>query len=785
MGNSRKSFVLLTSTGIILLLSYYLLFVSLNTPYIGLTVEENEVGKWQIANVDHLGWAEQQGIKIGDTVLRINQNQPSEYFTVLQYGVIEQAETLEINKNGESISYKVTNNLTPNLVQYHIVIPTLVFVILFISSLFLYIKKSDDKSALILILFFLALGFSYLSAGASSRKDILGMNINRIAFSLIPVLFLEFLHNYFRRYGLSLYNRKVLFAFYLTNGLLLVISSFFQIFGVGLSIVRYSFLAIFSISILLCLYILISRYIRYRETIHRPVFKIIIAGFTLAFSPFVFLVGFPTLLFGVELIPGALAAAFLVFLPAVFLYLITANRLFDIDFIINRIRYYSILTLIPTVFFVIFLFYLVRDFTLVQRIQVTLVTYIGIIVFLYLKEELDFRFRPKLFREKFNFQASLDRFSHDIATVMKISDLEERLVMEVKEVLSVRSISLLEMDLTNYSLAKKTGSPDFPDIVIMDWFRNNPGSNPVGELINIGSHGVFLIVNQETDKSQLVWIREKSNRTQFNQDERIWLKTVAVYVNMVYENLHLIEGVIEELEELEEAVTQKDSAHPWVLRLLFNLSEKERRRLASDLHDSALQQQLLWYRNLEIISTDERIPVDLRKRLNDTAEGLLDVIHQIRETCNELRPPLLKEVGLVHALEDLFANAQLRTNYIVNFNATDFRIDFDYEHVLAVYRIVQELLTNAAKHSKATEINIRLANSKGSLKLDYRDNGMGTDIDLKNLHASFDHMGLSGIKERVSSLEGKICIHSGLGKGFEVSIWMPLNKIPSIDEQVF
>ncbi|MCB8818203.1 sensor histidine kinase [Desulfosporosinus shakirovi] len=217
------------------------------------------------------------------------------------------------------------------------------------------------------------------------------------------------------------------------------------------------------------------------------------------------------------------------------------------------------------------------------------------------------------------------------------------------------------------------------------------------------------------------------------------------------------------------------------MRLLFNLAEKERRRLASDLHDSALQQQLLWYRNLEIISVDERIPVDLKKQLKNMAEGLLDVTHQIRETCNELLPPLLKESGIVEALKNLFANAQLRNDYIVNFNARDFSINLDYEHVLVLYRIVQELLTNAAKHSKATEINITLADSNDSINFNYRDNGIG--MDLQNLQSYLNHIGLSGIKERVSGLEGKTWFYSSLGKGLEVSIWLPVDMITNVNEQ--
>lgn len=778
MGDFKKGFVLLIATGIILMLSCYLLFVIINSPYIGLSVERNQADIWQITDVDHLGWAEQQGIKVGDIVSLVNENQPGNYFTSRQYGVIEQAETFIINKNGELILHKVTNDMTPELVLYHIVIPTLVFVILFFSSLFLYLRKSGDKSALILILFFLAIGFSYLSAPASSRKDILGIYINRITFSLIPVLFLEFLYNYFKRYGISLFNRQLLLVFCLANGLLLITNSIFEISGKNLSIIRYCFLAVFSTSILICLYILISRYIRYGNSVHKPVFKIIIAGFILAFFPFVVLVGLPCILFGVELIPGALAAVFLVFIPIVFLYLITANCLFDIDFIIDRIRYYSLLSLIPTALFELFLLYFVREFTLVQRIQVALVTYTGIIGFLYLKEELDYRFRFKLFREKYNFQASLDRFSHDIATVMKISDLEEKLITEVKEVLAVKSLSLLTIDLTGYSLALGTGSPNFPDIVIIDWLKNNAGLLAVGELIDIGGNGVFLIVGKEKDKSHLLWIKGKINRTRLNKDERIWLKTLAFYVSLVYENLHLIEGL---MKKLEEAVAQKESAHPWVSRLLFNLAEKERRRLATDLHDSVLQNQLFCYRNLEKIAGDKRMPVDLRKQLLEIAEELLDVIHQIRETCNELRPPFLKEMGIIEALTNLFANAQLRNDFVVNFEATGFNIHLDYEHVLTLYRIVQELLTNAAKHSKANEIHITLVNSNGTINFNYRDNGIG--MDLKNLLSSLNHMGLSGIRERVLSLEGKTSFNSSLGQGFEVSIWLPLDMNYSSFEQ--
>ena len=162
----------------------------------------------------------------------------------------------------------------------------------------------------------------------------------------------------------------------------------------------------------------------------------------------------------------------------------------------------------------------------------------------------------------------------------------------------------------------------------------------------------------------MLWLDDKENQTKYNLDELGWLKTLANYSALVYENLYLIESLIEDLEL--EFQKQKGTP-PWVMRLIFNLSEIERRRLAADLHDSALQDQLIWYRKLEAVMLDHTLSTGLHQELEAVREGLLDVIHQIRETCNEMRPPLLKEMGIVEALRQLFEQAQIRSNYVIDF----------------------------------------------------------------------------------------------------------------------
>lgn len=221
-------------------------------------------------------------------------------------------------------------------------------------------------------------------------------------------------------------------------------------------------------------------------------------------------------------------------------------------------------------------------------------------------------------------------------------------------------------------------------------------------------------------------------------------------------------------------MSKRQGTPSWVLRMIFQLAESERRKLASDLHDTALQDQLVWYRKLEAAMLDHDMPPEMRGQLTDIREGLLDVIHQIRETCNELRPPLLKEMGLVESLRSLFEQQQIRANYAIEFNAGEPPESLGDEETLTLFRIVQELLVNASKHARATLIRIELREDEGGVRLRYRDDGVG--LALEKLQDSYQHMGLSGIKERVRSHAGRIRFLSEPGEGLEVDLWLPIES---------
>lgn len=337
----------------------------------------------------------------------------------------------------------------------------------------------------------------------------------------------------------------------------------------------------------------------------------------------------------------------------------------------------------------------------------------------------------------FRLQMSLDQFSQDLFGVMKISHMEQRLLREVRDTLQITNIKFIAVESNHDKLC---------------------------EIIET-EQGYSLKIGESRGKSYLLSINEKTLLLEIGSI-RVWLETITRYVSVLFDHFLLIEDLTKDLE----LAASMQVAPTWLLRFMFNLSENERKRLAQDLHDSALQEQIIWYRKLDFLLGERSINGELREQLEQISEGLLDVIYQLRIICNELRPPALINEGLISSLETLFEFAQLRTNYQIYFESEGFTHKLDDEVLIGLYRIVQELLANAAKHSFATEVHITLASEDNHIHLDYKDNGIGMNLFGED---SLTSMGIYGMKERVRSMDGSIVFRSPDKKGLAVNISIP------------
>jgi two-component system, NarL family, sensor histidine kinase ComP len=354
-------------------------------------------------------------------------------------------------------------------------------------------------------------------------------------------------------------------------------------------------------------------------------------------------------------------------------------------------------------------------------------------------------------------QNSLKNYSQDLSKVMKISELKTRLINELKMIIPEAEPEFIVYNRENQS--NEGGNSTF--------LPSNYSNYTVGKL-HEESGQIYILIGDRKEMAYLFTIKASALNESM---DTIWLETMVYYTIMVFESLIVIESLMSQLEN----ALQKSEKPQWILRLMFNLSEKQRLELSGDLHDTVLQEQMALYRNLEGILKEYRFDNEVDRQLKGIIQGLLDTIHQIRMTCNELRPPLLREAGLISALENLFDYTQVSSTFKISFTTGDTEgLALNEEETIGIYRVVQELLNNAAKHSQASNLYFHIDRQDEHIQLQYKDDGKG--FAAEKLTPSFSSMGLSGMRERITSLNGKIAFDSEPGKGLEVTLQIPISS---------
>jgi signal transduction histidine kinase len=204
---------------------------------------------------------------------------------------------------------------------------------------------------------------------------------------------------------------------------------------------------------------------------------------------------------------------------------------------------------------------------------------------------------------------------------------------------------------------------------------------------------------------------------------------------------------------------------------LLTAQEDERRSLSRDLHDELGQVVTAVTLNLQrAAQTGDREKAEglLRHALHG-AECLLERIHEIS---SRLRPSLLDDLGLKDAVQSLVSDYERRTGIVV-------RAELRFEHDAVppavsanVYRILQEALTNVAKHAKAPAVSIELGVTDRHVTLVVRDAGVGFARET----VDGEHLGLLGMRERAELLGGSFVVKSQPGQGTEIGVQIPLAK---------
>lgn len=231
-----------------------------------------------------------------------------------------------------------------------------------------------------------------------------------------------------------------------------------------------------------------------------------------------------------------------------------------------------------------------------------------------------------------------------------------------------------------------------------------------------------------------------------------------------------LQGVLQERERTEEQLR-------YLSARLESVREEERTRIAREIHDelgqtlTALKFSASWLERRMPPGQDEML------RKVRAMEGLIDsTIHSVRRINMELRPGILDDLGLAAAIRWQAGEFQNNTGIACEVYCEPPDLTLDRERSTALFRMVQELLTNVARHAHATTVAVRLELEDNSVLLEVEDNGIGIS---ENKVSDVMSSGLMGIQERARAFGGAVETEGVPDQGTIVTVIIPLDGVVS------
>jgi PAS domain S-box-containing protein len=230
---------------------------------------------------------------------------------------------------------------------------------------------------------------------------------------------------------------------------------------------------------------------------------------------------------------------------------------------------------------------------------------------------------------------------------------------------------------------------------------------------------------------------------------------------------------ITKLKKTQEALEESQEKLRQLNARLLAVQELERQRISRDLHDDLGQSLMVLKMQLNAVKRSFKRGQQAWDDFDLAIDSVNEIADQVRIITRTLRPSVLENLGLGKALAQLLADFEKYQKIQVSREMDDVSDLLSPEAQIMVYRIFQECLTNAARHGKATSMQVRLKKDDGAVCIICTDNGIGLDLSDAGRNQG---LGLAAMEERVRLLQGSFEIISEKGKGTRITITLPPDK---------
>ncbi|WP_271753946.1 sensor histidine kinase [Cohnella sp. JJ-181] len=730
-------------------------------------------GEWIVTGIDARSAVMKTGLQEGARILTIDGKDVAAHPSVQKWRTVDQAENIVVYQNNQtlSINFKDMPRLTAQDISALIEGLCSLFV-----SVVLLAAIGNSSSAKYLSLVFFSIAMTFISLGASIRGDVLGKITIGLGMKWIPVVLIHFIIVFIKeKGGIKLSTKYLKYAYGLIG--LSMFSQLFYFLDLDFNYQIHRFQAVyelvfFSAGVLIDIIVVSVVYKKNKDLnpYISTLLRMIGIFFIISIAPIVCFSFLSKIVFGYEWINTEYTTWFILLFPLSFTYLLLSKKIYDIDLVVRRFALTTTLAIVPSLLTIGMISALFSAKAKAEHLILAFICTVTIIsVTLYSLEYLTTRLERVVYPRRYYLQHSLKKIAKKLGLISSFHELRELILVDIIDILQVSGGAIVFKYNQAIEIISE-GQIEHGEVEDLIHARSSAPS----DLLK------FELTRNQDYESYLVLTQKKSN-TFLGTEETQWLNLITSYLSVSMENLFLIRKISNELESLVSRVPTDRSSDEiaWFRKLMFELQEKERFRIATDLHDTTMQDLFFLKRKLSaLIEKYEGNGVD-----TEQAESLLEYIDVInmnlRQSCFELHPYLLQEMGLVRTIDKLVELERSTLPFHIEFKAagTEFIESCDMEMKRHLFRVFQELVNNAKKHANATKVVFSIQAVNGKLTIHYRDDGVGFasgQAAVREIGGT--HMGLEQIKSRVLSMRGLFEITSDKGRGMSFNAIVPLKE---------
>ncbi len=687
------------------------------------------------------------GLQAGDTIQKID-GIPFELLSVVNFGdryASAKSIQLSITRIGESTNITVPLVPAGHLYPERIIFVSLAVLLLELTSFFIYWRFHHNPEIRVLYLIAQTAGIGLILPAAQLTQwntlPAWQVNIGGMVVSFSILLSYYMVMTFPVKVG-SLKRRRIGTTVLCLLGLIMAVWWLMDIHGSGSLINKFIIASLLGVVFLGAIVQLLRSYQQNAALLKRRQLRLVVLGFLFTIGPSSFLFSIPKILLNDAYIPPWLAGLTVLTGLSIYVFVTLKQNINQIDRFVNRAIVYLFLftiILILLVIPVLLLNQILPGDWIVNAFILSGVTLLVAFSYAFIRQWVQRRVDIFFYGGWYDYPKVIDTISAALAHSLKWEQLKEILTRQVPELMNLTAARLAKLD----------------------------------EPFEEGIHLIQIPLRFE-DKPYATWlIGPRRDSDEFSTSDRNIFATLTPQIEVAMSNILHIEKLREQLEDIRasEKVTIKMGQQ------LIRSRDQEQERLSRELHDGPLQALVGMNMQLGLMLSKtgaETVHSPVGETLSGLQGEVRSLMTELREVCTGLRPPMLDTLGLSSALRALVEKWASDEQIPVQLELPpDDSLSFLTSEVsLNLFRVVQEGLTNIARHAGASQVSVCLTCDPLSemFTLTIQDNGKGFIPKEVFSQAGQNHFGLTGMQERVRLIGGYWTLSSAPGCGTTIRV---------------